>query len=195
MRGLQGGRARAETGRKEADKYPRTLSGRCRGSAHRRLALCPDTPGGCNLWYGRYPEQTLFQEHREGTRKQGEVLASAQSGGRCLVRGKNGSDLCLLLRCTFTCGVWKRTRCARLLLSAELPVWWLLLLGNTAGSRGSFQLCPDTQLLGSPKKQKSLLSPVVCLGDLLLSLLLETAVRGTAPPSTFSAWQKDQTGR
>lgn len=39
-----------------------------------------------------------------------------------------------------------------LLLAAELPVWWLLLLGNTAGSGGSFQLCPDTQLLGSPEK-------------------------------------------
>ena len=40
--------------------------------------------------------------------------------------------------------------------------------------------------------KKSLLLHVACLGDLLLSLSLENAVRGTAPPSMFSTWQKDR---
>lgn len=120
-------------------------------------------PGGCNLQYRGYPEQTPFQEHHGGARKpfsggaapSEEVPAFAQSGGRCLVHGKNGSDLCLLLCCTINCGVWKRTRCTRQLLSAELAVWWLLLLGSMTVCRGSFQLCPDTQLLGSPEKSSS----------------------------------------
>lgn len=66
--------------------------------------------------------------------------------------GKMGQIPCLLLRRTMDCGVWKRTRCTRQLLSAELAVWWLLLLGSMAVRRGPFQLCPDTQLLGGPEK-------------------------------------------
>lgn len=75
----------------------------------------------------------------------------------------------------------------RQLLPAGMAVWWLLLLGSTAVHRGSFQLCPDTQgLLGSPEN----LLYVACLGDWVLSLSLETVVRGTAPSMSF-AQQKD----
>lgn len=97
------------------------------------------------------------------------VFASVQSGGRCLVHGKIGSDLCLLLPLTV---VHRRGHTAQ--GNSSLQRWWLLLFGSIAVGRDSFQLFPDTQLFAV---QKSVLLSAACLGDLQLNLSLETVVR------------------
>ena len=111
----------------------------------------------CNPRCGRYPEQ----ERRSGARKQREVPASAQSGGRWLVPGKNGSDLCMLLHHTINCGVWKRTCCTRQLLCC-----W------RSGARCMQELFPNLTW-DFLAVQESLHLSMACLGDLLLILSLE----------------------
>lgn len=109
--------------------------------------------------------------------KQGQVPVSAQSGGWCLERGR---------RCQ-TC-VCSNAAPLTLAQGRADAVWWLLLLRGMAEHRGSFQLSPGIQgLLVSPE----ILIHVACLGDWVLSLSLETVVRGSAPPSMSFAQQKD----
>lgn len=151
VRGLQGSRRK---GKKEADKYIHIPKRRCRGSAHKQLGVYPVIARGCNLWYGRCPEQTPFQESCRGARKQFQkkVPSSPQNSGRYLVHGINGSEMFLLLGHINNCGWKKGTHWTGQLHIAEVVVRQLLLLGSTALHRHSSQIYPDTQCLGSPEK-------------------------------------------
>lgn len=102
----QEGKDKVKTSKKESDKNTYILNRRCRGSAHRQLSVCSDTPGGCSLPFGRYPEQPMFWEHRAGDRKQGQVTISAQSGGWCLAHGRRGQTCVCTKTVTLTlvCG-------------------------------------------------------------------------------------------
>lgn len=68
------------------------------------------------------------------------------------------------------------------LISAELTVWWLLLLSTMAVHIDSFKLCPGTQLPDSPEE---LIFACGLPRGFAAEPFLGTAARGSAPPSTF----------